>query len=163
MATIIVAIAGCITLLYAIFINVSHLYLRQQSSVLRKKGLPQLTAHLSHASLVTIAFGPLCLCFSYFHPEKMFSDSACLCRVWFCAAVLSYVIAVYLIKATYFLNILILQSHIKVNRTHISLKLSVASIVVMGLYNIVMQILVLDATCKPDEQYGCEISFPDYS
>ena len=163
MPAIIVGIVGCIALIYAIFINISHIHLRQYSTAAKSKGLPRVTAQLSHASLVVITFGPLFLCFSYFHPEKAFNDSACLCRIWFCAAVLSYVCGVYLIKATYFLNVLILQSHLKVDHTHFVLKFSIVSVILMGLYNIVLQIIVLDATCKSNGQLGCDITFPDFS
>ena len=163
MATVLVGLTGIIALCFSIFINLSHLHLRSHSTVARVNKLQTRAANVSHASLILVGMGPLFLCFSYFHPEKLFDDSACLCRVWFTSAVLAYVIGVYLIKTVYFMNILMLQSTLRVTRTHIALKLSILSVFLMGVSIIVLQIIVLDATCKPDDQFGCDISFAAYS
>ena len=170
MSDIIVAITSILALLYVICINVVYYNISKQrlsASIKMHANCLQNPARLSAIALNLLLICPLFICLSYFHPERFIfnenSDLHCFCSFWFICAIIAYVVAVYLIKVTYFINIYIIQKNLRTEKMPLSFKLAIGNTVFVGSAIIIFQPFAISGECHDDSQFGCTFSFLPHS
>ena len=148
-----VGVVSVISLSYCIILDSIHFALKHPAA-------SKVLLNLSRITMLSITLCPLFITLSYYAPTI---KNHCLCKYYFNATVIAYIISVYIVKYMYIHRVMLLSTNPILSngsgKLSSSIKILIISACIALIACIVMAILLIEGSCDDDIKFGCSVSF----
>jgi len=144
-----VGIISIAVAIYCLTLSVAQFFMKHEAH--------KLVIGLSSTSLFVMACSSIFSSFTYFSP-RLWTQNDCYCRHFWAAALISYIVSIYLVKAMYVFRIYVISNGtvLGTEQTTLWIKVITASLIASFFVCVVLMVLTTDGECHADPAaYGC--------